>query len=116
MYLEAGAEGSAEQQTVRAKSKPSMWVDYCVVKVVSHLIQWGAKKQWRHLALAIFWSAYYIWIACLHRRQQATMKYETWYVFVFRTYYTCYFEVRISRDACTMYAHACHYTNEPATW
>eukprot|EP00961_Rhodomonas_salina_P174530 2354123-Rhodomonas_salina.3 len=69
------------------KTKEDLWRDTAIMKTVSHLMQWGAAKHPRHRALAIFWSAYYLWITFLVPSQQMEMPFYIWFVHVFKFYY-----------------------------
>eukprot|EP00961_Rhodomonas_salina_P059557 799922-Rhodomonas_salina.1 len=82
-----GDNDDNELFTWELKSRATLWRDFAVLKTVSHLMQWGAHKQARHRALAIFWGAYYLWLTCLTEAQQTMLPLRVWYVFVFREYY-----------------------------
>lgn len=91
MFFAVNLDTSRQRVQMAVKEKADVWRDACVTKTVSHLMQWGRRRQWRHLALCIFWSAYYVWICFLNEEQQTVMDFGTWYSFVFRPYYQHYF-------------------------
>jgi hypothetical protein len=70
------------------KDSSDMWTQMCLVKIVSHLMQWGATQNSRHKAVAIFWAALYMWHAFLADSQRGEMPFEMWFVHVFRIYYS----------------------------
>eukprot|EP00961_Rhodomonas_salina_P297882 3937581-Rhodomonas_salina.3 len=69
------------------KAKALVWSDHCILKTVSHLMQWGANKQGRHRVLAVFWSAHYLWLSYLTPDEQGFMEFKIWFTHVFRPYY-----------------------------
>ncbi len=71
----------------KLQDKKTMWRNFALLKTISHLMQWGAHKAPRHRALAVFWSAYYLWNTFLTEEEQLSMPVRVWYVLVFREYY-----------------------------
>lgn len=71
----------------RLKTKIEIWRDYCVLRTISHLMLWGSTKHGRHRILAVFWSAYYLWIRFVSEEDQGNMEFRVWFTHVFREYY-----------------------------
>eukprot|EP00961_Rhodomonas_salina_P175740 2369516-Rhodomonas_salina.1 len=58
------------------KDSEDIWMDFALIKIMSHLMQWGVTQNSRHRAVAIFWAARYMWDAFTPAEHKQELPFE----------------------------------------